>query len=245
MNDAPTLAAIANQTINEDTSTGAIALTVGDVDNDVNGLTLTATSSNTGLVPAGAMVFGGSGVNRTLGISTGRRRRCRTVRFPVLAVPGVVRRRWLRGISLLGVALTVGDVDRKAHWASSNTGLVPRGGCSGVSELETITLSTGRRSPCGVRGCVRADGDRNDHTLAALSDQTVPVNSSTGPIAVTVGDVDNDVNGLTLTATSSNTGLVPSGAMVFGGSGANRTLTIIKLANLAQRRLRCGCRTGR
>ncbi|MBE7503962.1 MAG: fibronectin type III domain-containing protein [Verrucomicrobiales bacterium] len=48
-NQAPTLAAIANQTINEDTSTGAIALTVGDVDNDVNGLTLTATSSNTGV----------------------------------------------------------------------------------------------------------------------------------------------------------------------------------------------------
>jgi predicted hotdog family 3-hydroxylacyl-ACP dehydratase len=174
VNDAPTLAAVANRTVSEDTSTGAIALTVGDVDTDVNALSLTATSSNTGLVPAGAMVFGGSGANRTLTIT-------------------------------------------------------PAANQSGTATI-TVRVSDGALSASRSFGLtVTAVNDAP--TLAAISDRAVAVNTSTGPIALTVGDVDNDVNGLSLTATSSNTGLVPAGAMVFGGSGANRTLTITPAAN--------------
>jgi Metallo-peptidase family M12B Reprolysin-like/Bacterial Ig domain len=65
---APTMAALSNVTINEDAVTSSIAITVGDTDTDVNTLVVTATSSNTTLVPntGAALNIGGSGANRTL-----------------------------------------------------------------------------------------------------------------------------------------------------------------------------------
>jgi Ca2+-binding RTX toxin-like protein len=44
---------------------------------------------------------------------------------------------------------------------------------------------------------------------------------------LTVGDLESSASLLTLRATSSNTTLVPTGAITFGGSGANRTVDII------------------
>ena len=43
MNDAPTIANVANQTINEDAATGAAGFTVGDVETAAGSLTLTGT----------------------------------------------------------------------------------------------------------------------------------------------------------------------------------------------------------
>jgi hypothetical protein len=63
---APTISSISNRTVNEDTSTGAIAFTVADLDTPVGNLILSATSTNTALVPNASLVFGGSGANRTL-----------------------------------------------------------------------------------------------------------------------------------------------------------------------------------
>lgn len=65
---APTMAALSNVTINEDAVTPSIAVTVDDTDSDVNALVVTATSSNTTLVPntGSALNIGGSGANRTL-----------------------------------------------------------------------------------------------------------------------------------------------------------------------------------
>jgi gliding motility-associated-like protein len=69
VNDAPTISTIADQTIDEDLSTSALAMTVGDVDNPVNSLTLTGSSDNTSLVPNANIVFGGSGANRTVTVT--------------------------------------------------------------------------------------------------------------------------------------------------------------------------------
>ena len=44
VNDAPTITAIADQTIAEDGTTGALAFTVGDVETAAGGLTVTAVS---------------------------------------------------------------------------------------------------------------------------------------------------------------------------------------------------------
>src|SRR5690606_31547947 len=64
VNDAPTLSAIANQTTIMATPTSAIAFTVGDVDNDLADISLSATSSNTTLVPTANITLGGAGANR-------------------------------------------------------------------------------------------------------------------------------------------------------------------------------------
>src|SRR4029453_4158301 len=64
---------------NEDTSTGAIAFTIGDAETAAGGLTVTRASSNTTLVPLANVVLGGSAPRRT---ASGRRARGRGGRPP-------------------------------------------------------------------------------------------------------------------------------------------------------------------
>ncbi len=68
-NTAPTISNIANQTINEDGTTGPVSFTVGDAETAAGSLTVTGTSSNTTLVPKGNIVFGGAGANRTVTVT--------------------------------------------------------------------------------------------------------------------------------------------------------------------------------
>lgn len=66
VNDPPVISNITDRTIPEDTSTGPVGFNVSDVDQSAGSLLVSAASSNTSLVPVGNIVFGGSGVNRTL-----------------------------------------------------------------------------------------------------------------------------------------------------------------------------------
>ncbi len=66
VNDLPTITAVANQTIQEDTGTAALAFIIGDVETTPTGLMLTNSSSNPALVPPANIIFGGSGANRTV-----------------------------------------------------------------------------------------------------------------------------------------------------------------------------------
>ena len=68
VNDAPTLAVAPGGTCGSNDRSGTINLTVADVDGGT--LTLSATSSNTTLVPNGNVVFGGSGSTRTMTATT-------------------------------------------------------------------------------------------------------------------------------------------------------------------------------
>ncbi|MFV2067055.1 MAG: tandem-95 repeat protein, partial [Pirellulales bacterium] len=69
VNDPPTLSNIADQTIVEDGSTGALPFTIGDLETPAGSLTLSGNSSNTTLVPLGNIVFGGSGASRTVTVT--------------------------------------------------------------------------------------------------------------------------------------------------------------------------------
>ncbi len=71
----------------------------------------------------------------------------------------------------------------------------------------------------------------NTPTVANITDQSIALNTNTGAIAVTIGDVETAATSLTLTRTSSNTALIPLSGIVLGGSGANRTVTITPAAN--------------
>ncbi len=66
MNDLPTISAMADITTDEDISTGAIAVTISDVETAANSLVLSAASSNTSLIPNASIRLGGSGANRTI-----------------------------------------------------------------------------------------------------------------------------------------------------------------------------------
>jgi len=63
-------------------------------------------------------------------------------------------------------------------------------------------------------------------TISSITNQTVPVNGTAGPISFTIGDADSPVGTLVVSGASSNTNIVPDANIVFGGSNSNRTVTI-------------------
>jgi formylglycine-generating enzyme required for sulfatase activity len=63
-------------------------------------------------------------------------------------------------------------------------------------------------------------------TISDIAAQSITVSSNTGALAFTIGDAQTAASSLTLSGSSSNTTLVPNASIVFGGSGANRTVTM-------------------
>jgi bilirubin oxidase len=68
-------------------------------------------------------------------------------------------------------------------------------------------------------------------TISSISAQSTTQNTATGAIAFTIGDAETAAASLTLSGTSSNTTLVPNASITFGGSGANRTVTVTPATN--------------
>ena len=65
----PTITAIGDQAIDEDTTTGALGFTVGDGDTPLGSLVLTGSSSDPAIVPNGNIVFAGTGAARTVTVT--------------------------------------------------------------------------------------------------------------------------------------------------------------------------------
>jgi hypothetical protein len=78
---------------------------------------------------------------------------------------------------------------------------------------------------------VTATSSNTAPTIGAISNQTIAANAATAALAFTVGDTETAAASLTLNGTSSNTSLVPNANITFGGSGANRTVTVTPAAN--------------
>ena len=74
-------------------------------------------------------------------------------------------------------------------------------------------------------------GANTSPTIDPIANQSTPASIPIGPISVNIGD-DSPASGLTLTNGSSNPTLVPSNNIVFGGSGASRTVTITPTTGL-------------
>lgn len=173
VNDAPFIVAIPDQTIVEDTASAPIAVNVSDPENAPGDLLLTASSSNTSLIPNAQLVFGGSGGARTLTVT------------PALNQTGSST-----------ITVTVTDTN----------------GVS-VSDSFLVTVTPTNDAP----------------TISQLPDVTISEDTAIGPIPFTVGDLDSAT--LTLTAGSSNPGLIPVANVVFGGAASNRTVTVTPVAN--------------
>jgi hypothetical protein len=151
------------------------------------------------------------------------------------------------------IGFTVGDAETAAgslvvSGSSSNTTLVPNGnmvfGGSGANHTVTITpaanqngtatitvtVSDGQLStPTSFQLTVNAVNDAP--TITSIANQTTTSGAAVGPISFTIGDVETAVSSLVVSGSSSNTTLVPNGNIVFGGSGANHTVTITPAAN--------------
>jgi hypothetical protein len=276
VNDLPTISEIADQTIDEDANTGALAFTIGDVETAVNDLTVTGASSNTTLVPLANIVFGGSGANRTVTV-TPAANQFGTANITVtvqdadggsaqeifqLAVTSVNDLPTISEIynqtidedtSTGALFFTIGDVETDPTAliltkSSSDTTLVPLAnvvfGGSGTDRTVTVTPAANQFGSATITVTV-TDGDSettseefivtvtpvNDlPTITAIDDQMIFENGNTGPLAFTIGDVETDPATLTVIGASSNIALVPLANIEFGGSGANRTVTVTPVA---------------
>src|SRR5206468_1273166 len=147
------------------------------------------------------------------------------------------------------IATTVGDSQTAAgsltlSGASSNPTLVPVAnivfGGSGANRTVTVTprpeqrrVATERRPVSG--GSLTASDSfvlpvnapaNTAPTMSSLADLATSQNTATAPIATTVGDSQTAAGSLTLSGASSNPTLVPVANIVFGGSAANRTVTV-------------------
>jgi fibronectin type 3 domain-containing protein len=69
VNDPPFISTIAAQNVNQGSATPLLTFTVGDVETPASSLVLSRASSNPTLVPVSAIVFGGSGSNRTVKVT--------------------------------------------------------------------------------------------------------------------------------------------------------------------------------
>ncbi|NJO00015.1 MAG: hypothetical protein HC875_40840, partial [Anaerolineales bacterium] len=165
--NSPTISAIADQIINEDTATDLLTFTIADMETPAGSLTLSASSANTALVPNSSIILGGSGSSRTLTLT------------PAANQSGAAV-----------ITVQVGD------------------GNSAVVETFIITVNAVNDPP----------------TISPISDRVTLYQTATGPISFTVGDVETAAGSLTVTGSSSNQVLIPDTNLVFGGSGANRTL---------------------
>ena len=116
----------------------------------------------------------------------------------------------------------------------ATTAVIEPTGCDGINIyyyriLLTVTDPQGLSTTREVRlypDC----GPNTPPTISNIANQTILQNGSTGPINFTVGDAEVAAANLQLSAASSNPGLVPNGNIVFGGSGANRTVTVTPAA---------------
>jgi hypothetical protein len=174
VNDAPTISDIANRTIDEDASSGAVAFTIGDIETPAGSLTVSGSSSNTTLVPNGNIIFGGSGANRTVTVTPAANQ-----------------------FGSATITVTVND------------------GTTTTSDMFLLTVNAVNDPP----------------TISEIVDQMIDEEGSAGPIAFMIGDVETVADILTVSGSSTNTALVPNGNIVFGGSGAARSVTVTPLAN--------------
>ena len=171
-NTAPTISDIGDQSIDQDQTMGPIDFTVDDAESANGSLTVTATSSNTGLVANNDISLGGSGSSRTITVT------------PDAGESGTTT-----------ITVTVSDGD--------------------LQDSETFVLT--------VNEIVSAN---TAPVISDISNQSVTQDQTMGPVSFTVDDDETSSNDLTLQSSCSNTSLVPNNAIIFGGSGDNRTVTI-------------------
>ena len=168
---APTMSAVGNVTIAEDTSTAPIAFTIGDAETAASSLIVTASSNVTALVPntAGALALGGSGANRTLvvtpaanqfgsatitlTVSDGAQSASRAFTLTVTSAADAPTLAAIAAQSTpedtpLVVNLTVGDADTPlssldVQAVSSDAALVPASGfvTGGTGSARTVTIA--------------------------------------------------------------------------------------------------------
>src|SRR5215210_4792135 len=279
-NDRPTITGIANQTIDEDTSTAALAFTIGDAETAAGTLTVSGTSADTTRIPNANIVFGGSGANRTVTVTPAPNQFGGPVAITITVndgpgaptptnsttshvtlnavndqptVTGITNQTIDEDTATGALAFTVGDTETApgsitVSAISSDQTLIPNAnivfGGSGANRTVTvtpaanqsggpvtitITINDGSGAPNATNSTmftVTVNAVNDQPTITGITDQTIDEDTSTAALAFTIGDIETAAGSLTVSGTSSDQTRIPNANIAFGGSGANRTVTV-------------------
>ena len=142
VNDAPTISAIANQGIPMNTSTSAIAFTIGDAETAAGSLSLSGTSSNTTLVPDANIVFGGSGANRTVTVTPAAGQfDTATITLTVSDGTATAQQSFVLTVTQGNAPPTISDISDRTIFVGSNTGAIPFTVGDAEPAASSLTLS--------------------------------------------------------------------------------------------------------
>ena len=114
--------------------------------------------------------------------------------------------------------------------ANRTVRITPAANQNGTATI-TVTVSDGQLSTI-TSFLLTVNAVNDAPTITSIANQTDNGwNGRWRPLSFTVGDVETAAGSLTLIKGSSNQTLVPTANIVFGGSGATRTVTITPAAN--------------
>jgi hypothetical protein len=148
------------------------------------------------------------------------------------------------------INFTIGDEETPVNqlqllFETTNPALIPTSniaeGGSGANRNITVTPVDGLSGVATITVIVRdADNGTVEEefvvtvttapTISDIPDTSGGVGQNIGPINFTIGDAETLPDNLILTGDSSNAGILPVANIVFGGSGANRTVTLTPVA---------------
>ncbi len=154
VNDPPTIAVGTGGACSSSGVGGTINLTVVDTDSPVGGVALTASSSNTNLVPAGNIVFGGSNASRTVTVRAVPQKNSQTALITITANDGA------GGTSTIQFNVIVGTDKKETINGTSFVDMI-----FGLNGDDTINAGDGNDLVCGGNGKGVVSGGAGDDTL--------------------------------------------------------------------------------
>jgi len=280
VNQTPTLNALTSVSVNENAGVQTVSLSgiSSGATNESQTLTVTASSSNTGLIPnptvsytspnsSGSLTFapvafavGSSTMTVTVndgGTSNNIISRTFTVTVNAVNQPPTLNpladvtvneNSGVQTVGLTGISSGATNESQvlSVNASSSNTGLIPAPTVTYTSPNSTGSLSfkpvTNQFGNATVTVTVRDSGTSNNLVtrtfnvtvnavnqppiVSTITNRVIAVSTSTPAIPFTVSDVETPAASLTVSASSDNVSVVPLSGIVFGGSGANRTVTV-------------------
>lgn len=282
VNDAPVLSTISGQTTPAGTASAAIAYTASDIDSSLScGSSITATSSNTTLIPNANISFAGTAPNCTIvvtpvGVLYGTSTITLTLTDNGTPLPGltattsfvmtvtqvnqaptisaITSKATNEDTTLSGVTFTIADPDSTVYCSnvvgtSNNTTLVsnasivvtgtapncvvaitPNANEYGTAAITLTLTDNGVPLPSKTATSVftlTVNAVNDAPTISAITNKTTNQGSASAPIAFTINDIDSTLScGSNVTATSSNTTVIPNANVAFSGTAPNCTAIV-------------------
>jgi VCBS repeat-containing protein len=195
VNDTPTVTVAAGGACGRDDHSGTINLTVADVESQAAGLTLSAASSNSVLVPSGNVIFGAGGATRMMTVSAVDGR-SGTAILTVTVSDG-------QASGTVEVAVTVGGGGKDTLTGESRADLL-----LAQSNNDTLTGGGGNDLLCGDSGSDTLSGGVGDDSLGGGSGSD-RLTGGSGADRFSGGSGTDSATDFTATEGDTNDGTIP------------------------------------